>query len=257
MSVPYEISGMATKLPPFLVVKPLNTPVNDIQGTYKAMGVLPLTIVAFLMFALGAILPLELPTNQGSAHLAVYCVACIPITAMAASHDAIRALPRSKYLAFCCLRLTAILLAAYGTRCLLSSPAPFCEQSISKVALLTQAVHYILPRPALWSTGLPLEALPFPEASRGQLWMLCMLCSVMLGISVPDANPPFQLKFLPCISMATEKGEAEKQTKDKENVGMTMAPSAVAFIIGCSLSALWISLSVIASWATTCDGQSI
>lgn len=236
------------KLPPFLKANTQAFPAKQAgKNDYTSLSILPVTIIAFAMFAVGVFLPL--PTNQGAAHFAAYCVACIPITAMAASHDALRSLPRSKYLMFCCLRLLAIGLASYGTRCLLSCQAPFTDQGSSTLAIIARTVHNILPRPALWATGLPLEALPFPEASTGQLWMLCMLCSVMLGVAVPDANPPLQLKIVPRVNIAASEKE-DKQPSVGAEEGMGLAPSAMAFIIGCSLSALWISLTVIASWAT-------
>lgn len=234
------------KLPPFIKPYTQTYPENQpMDNGCKSLSILPVTIVAFAMFALGVFLPM--PTNQDSAHFAAYCVACIPITAMAASHDALRALPRSKYLIFCGLRLLAIALASYGTRCLLGCQAPLVDHGSSTFTFVAQAVHQILPRPALWAAGLPLEALPFPEASAGHVWMLCMLCSVVLGIAVPDASPCLQLKFLPLVKSAAEKGEKLRVEAEE---GMGLAPSAVAFIIGCSLSALWISLTVIASWAT-------
>jgi hypothetical protein len=130
--------------------------------------------------------PLQLsaqPAIELTTHVLVYSAACFPIVGMAASYDILRKQPYRSMCAFCCLHAAATAIALRGLSYLHSAVLP-APKTAGTIEFWSHCVHSVLLRPALWITGGDLDDFPFSEDPRVQVWMLCMLCSALLGLVI-------------------------------------------------------------------------
>jgi hypothetical protein len=103
---------------------------------------------------------------------------------MAISYDILRKQPYFTICAFCCLlHAVATVVALQGLYCLHSAPLS-SSQTAGTVTFWAHCVHCVLLRPALWITGGDLDDFPLSKDARVHIWMLCMLCSALLGLGV-------------------------------------------------------------------------
>ena len=232
--------------------------------------------------------PLQLATQLAveiTIRLLFYSAACFPVAGMAASYDALRKQPYRNVCMLCCLHAFATAVALRGMSCLHASAPP--AQTVETVEFWAQFIHGVLLQPAMWITGGDLDDFPFSEDARVQIWMLCMLCSGVLGLGLgfglgfgkatSVADNPTSSSFaslvektaLPDINnfsaFFAEYEEKIKESKDVNHEKSSSTDSVVdqcliqhrklsyieaGFISTCSISGFWLLLTVVGTFAT-------
>jgi hypothetical protein len=224
------------------------------------------------------------PAMELTTHFLVYIAACFPVAGMAASYDTLRKQTYRNMCAFCCLHVVATAVALRGLSCLHSAVIP-SPQIAGIVEFWAHFIHSVLLRPALWITGGEVDDFPFSEDARVQIWMLCMLCSAVLGLGVgfslgkttvggssiveksalPVAINPWdafstnyeaRIKSLDLIGgnggdkQNDVAPAATSSTTPDECLVRKISPVEAGFISACSLSGFWLLLTVIGTFAT-------
>jgi hypothetical protein len=222
------------------------------------------------------------PALELTTHFLVYSAACFPVAGMAASYDILRKQPYRNMCVFCSLHAVATAIALRGLSCLHSTDLPSVGTART-VEFWAHCVHCVLLRPALWITGGDLDDFPFSKDARVQMWMLCMLCSAVLGLGVgfglgratvggnitackaekhvvPSPFDLFLEKYNEKLKGLGHIATTQGHLPAKKTASLTdecviqhrsLSPVEATFISACSLSGFWLCLTVIGAFATT------
>ena len=115
------------------------------------------------------------------------------------------------------------------------------------LAAVARAVHAVAVRPALWTTGLPLHALPLPASPATQCWIVCMYFSLLLGVIAPMSR---RVLSTGCALPLPPAGSSSKHSGGRPASSLRRSSEPQVPLIAVFVSsATWIALVFVANWA--------
>lgn len=165
------------------------------------------------------------PVVEFTTHLLVYAAVYFIIASMAVSYKILRKQSCCTMCPWCCVQAAASVIALQGLCCLHSAALP-SSQTAKTVELWAHCVHCVLLQPALWITGGEIDDFPLSKNARVQIWMLCLLCSALLGLGVKFGDITHPKYRLDKAITSTATGRSTPSTDSVENkTSAATAPS--------------------------------